>query len=65
MLGYKKPLESGLSLLSRDEIRSHYYLRVSVDDKKGVLSEVTNLLSSLDISIEAMMQNQMMTKMSV
>lgn len=56
MLGYKKPLESGLTLLSRDEITSHYYLRVSVEDKKGVLAEVTNLLSRLDISIEAMMQ---------
>ncbi len=56
MLGYKKPLEGGLALLSRDEITSHYYLRVSVEDKKGVLAEVTNLLSSLDISIEAMMQ---------
>ncbi len=56
MLGYKKPLESGLVLLSRDEIISHYYLRVSVEDKKGVLAEVTNLLSGLDISIEAMMQ---------
>ncbi|MFA7501282.1 MAG: homoserine dehydrogenase [Sulfurimonas sp.] len=56
MLGYKKPLEDGLTLLSRDEITSHYYLRVSVEDKKGVLAEVTNLLSRLDISIEAMMQ---------
>ncbi len=56
MLGYKKPLESGLTLLPKNEITSHYYLRVSVEDKKGVLAEVTNLLSSLDISIEAMMQ---------
>ncbi|MBN2721493.1 MAG: homoserine dehydrogenase [Campylobacterales bacterium] len=56
MLGYKKPLEDGLTLLSKDEITSHYYLRVSVEDKKGVLAEVTNLLSRLDISIEAMMQ---------
>ncbi len=56
MLGYKKSLESGLKLLSRDEIRSHYYLRMSVDDKKGVLAEITQLLSRHDISIEAMMQ---------
>ncbi len=56
MLGYKKPLESGLTLLPKEEIHSHYYLRLSVDDKKGVLAEVTNLLSRLDISIEAMMQ---------
>ena len=56
MLGYRKPLEDGLTLLSRDKITSHYYLRVSVEDKKGVLAEVTNLLSRLDISVEAMMQ---------
>ncbi|MBD3788963.1 MAG: homoserine dehydrogenase [Campylobacterales bacterium] len=56
MLGYKKPLESGLTLLPKEEIRSHYYLRMSVDDKKGVLAEVTRLFSELDISIEAMMQ---------
>jgi homoserine dehydrogenase len=57
MLGYKKGLESGLKLLPKEEIRSHYYLRMSVDDKKGVLASVTQLLSDLDISIEAMLQN--------
>ena len=56
MLGYKKGLESGLKLLPKEEIRSHYYLRMSVDDRKGVLAAVTQLLSDLDISIEAMMQ---------
>lgn len=56
MLGYKKGLESGLKLLPKEEIRSHYYLRMSVDDKKGVLAEITQLFSRLDISIEAMMQ---------
>lgn len=56
MLGYKKSLESGLRLLTPAEITSHYYLRVSVEDKKGVMAQVTNLLSDLDISIEAMMQ---------
>jgi len=56
MLGYKKGLESGLKLLPKEEIRSHYYLRMSVDDKKGVLAKVTQLFSEHDISIEAMMQ---------
>ncbi|MBN2767674.1 MAG: homoserine dehydrogenase [Campylobacterales bacterium] len=56
MLGYKKSLESGLKLLSKEEITSQYYLRLSVEDKKGVLAQITNLLSDLDISIEAMMQ---------
>jgi homoserine dehydrogenase len=57
MLGYKKGLESGLKLLSKEEIRSHYYLRVGVDDRAGVLATVTQLFSELNISIEAMMQN--------
>ncbi|MEJ2437693.1 MAG: homoserine dehydrogenase, partial [Sulfurovaceae bacterium] len=53
MLGYKKSLESGLKFLSKEEITSQYYLRLSVEDKKGVLAQITNLLSDLDISIEA------------
>jgi len=57
MLGYKKGLESGLKLLPKEAIRSHYYLRMRVDDQKGVLAEVTQLLSTFDISIEAMLQN--------
>lgn len=57
MLGYKKGLEFGLRLLPKEEIWSHYYLRMSVDDKKGVLATVTQLFSELDISIEGMMQN--------
>jgi homoserine dehydrogenase len=57
MLGYKKGLESGLKLLPKEEIVSHYYLRMSVDDKTGVLAEVAQLFNTLDISIEAMMQN--------
>ncbi|MEJ2527863.1 MAG: homoserine dehydrogenase, partial [Sulfurovaceae bacterium] len=56
MLGYKKSLESGLKFLSKEEITSQYYLRLSVEDKKGVLAQITNLLSDLDISIEAIMQ---------
>lgn len=56
MLGYKKGLESGLKLLPKEEIRSHYYLRMSVLDKKGVLAKITQMFSELDISIEAMMQ---------
>ncbi len=56
MLGYRKSLEVNLALLPKEEISSHYYLRVKVEDKKGVLAEITNLLSIHDISIEAMMQ---------
>jgi homoserine dehydrogenase len=56
MLGYKKPLESGLSLLPEEEIVTNYYLRISVSDKSGVLAKITNELEKFDISIESMLQ---------
>ena len=56
MLGYKKGLESGLRLLSEDEIITHYYLRMEVDDRSGVLSAITKELEQFDISIESMLQ---------
>ncbi|MFK5975880.1 MAG: homoserine dehydrogenase [Sulfurovum sp.] len=56
MLGYKKGLESGLKLLSRDEIITQYYLRLEVDDQRGVLAIIAQTLGEFDISIEAMLQ---------
>ena len=57
MLGYRKGLESGGSeLLPEDEIVTHYYLRMEVDDQSGVLAKITNELGKFDISIESMLQ---------
>jgi len=56
MLGYKKGLESGLKLLSKDEIITQYYLRMEVDDRSGVLATITSALGEFGISIEAMLQ---------
>jgi homoserine dehydrogenase len=56
MLGYKKGLESGLKLLPQEEIVSHYYLRMEVDDRSGVLASITKELEKFDISIESMLQ---------
>lgn len=56
MLGYSKPLEGGLLLLSRDEISSQYYVRLEVDDQSGVLASVASTLGKFDISIESMLQ---------
>ncbi|SHO80843.1 Homoserine dehydrogenase [hydrothermal vent metagenome] len=56
MLGYNKPLESGLVLLSSDEIVSKYYLRLEVSDESGVLASISSLLGELNISIETMLQ---------
>jgi homoserine dehydrogenase len=56
MLGYKKGLESGLKLLSKDEIETQYYIRLEVDDKSGALAKITSALGEFGISIESMLQ---------
>lgn len=57
MLGYKRGLEGGgLELLPEEEIVTHYYLRMRVDDQSGVLAKVTNALDGFGISIESMLQ---------
>ena len=56
MLGFKKPLESGMKLLNIDDIKSKYYLRVLVEDRPGVLAKIAELLGNLNISIESMLQ---------
>jgi len=56
MLGYKKGLESGLKLLSKDEIVTQYYLRMDVSDKTGVLAMITSTLGEFGISIDSMLQ---------
>ena len=57
MLGYKKCLEgSAFELLPEEDIVTHYYLRMEVNDKPGVLAKITNELEQFDISIESMLQ---------
>jgi len=56
MLGFDKPLEHGLTLKDKDTIKSKYYLRFSVQDKPGVLAEITKLFGEHNISIETILQ---------
>ncbi len=56
MLGYNRPLEHGLKLKKSDEIETKYYLRLSVEDRPGVLAKITQLFGEYDISIETMLQ---------
>lgn len=56
MLGYKRSLESGLKLLSPDDISTNYYLRLEVNDESGVLASISNTLKDFNISIESMLQ---------
>ncbi len=46
------------SLLAIDQVETAYYLRVLADDKPGVLSQITKILSEVGISIETMYQNE-------
>ncbi|MDP3465659.1 MAG: homoserine dehydrogenase [Sulfuricurvum sp.] len=56
MLGFNHPLEEGLHLKNRDDIRSKYYLRLRVSDKPGILAKITQLFADHAISIEAVIQ---------
>ena len=56
MLGFYKPLDKGLSLASKDEIQTKYYLRIKVEDKSGVLSKVAKVLGDKNISIKTILQ---------
>lgn len=47
-----------LMVLPIDEIITSYYLRMRVDDKPGVLADITRILADSDISIEAMIQRE-------
>ncbi len=59
MLGFKKPLENGLTLARKDDIETKYYLRLKVEDKSGVLAQVSTVLGDKNISIETMLQKSL------
>ena len=56
MLGFSTATKEKLTLKDRNSIESAYYLRLLVDDKQGVLSQVTALFAKHNISIETVLQ---------
>lgn len=56
MLGFTKPLESGLKLANTDNIQTKYYIRLEVEDKSGVLAKVATIIGDKNISIRTMVQ---------
>jgi len=57
MLGFKKPFKSeSLKLLPTEDIKSKYYLRMSVKDEKGVLGRLAQTLGDSNISIDTFLQ---------
>ncbi|RXJ57970.1 homoserine dehydrogenase [Candidatus Marinarcus aquaticus] len=56
MLGFERSLKQNLTLASSDSIETNYYLRLTVEDKPGVLAQIASVLSDKNISIEKMLQ---------
>jgi homoserine dehydrogenase len=57
-LGFHADKMNDTAVVSADQFESAYYLRMSVDDKPGVLSNVAQIISEEGISIEALIQQQ-------
>ncbi|MDP2251002.1 MAG: homoserine dehydrogenase [Hydrogenophaga sp.] len=47
-----------LKVLPIGEVRTSYYLRMRVEDKPGVLADITRILADQQISIDAMIQRE-------
>ncbi|MGK0674007.1 MAG: homoserine dehydrogenase [Halothiobacillaceae bacterium] len=47
-----------LSILPMSEVETAYYLRLTAEEKPGVLADVTRILADQDISIEAILQKE-------
>ena len=54
MLGFEK--EPKFTLTPRGEIYTKYYLRLKVEDRVGVLSKITQLMSAAGISVDSFLQ---------
>jgi homoserine dehydrogenase len=49
---------SDIPVLSMDEVSTAYYLRIQVQDRPGVLADVTQIFADHNISIEAIIQKE-------
>jgi len=57
-LAFQPDLLSSLPILPMAEVETAYYLRMRVDDRTGVLADITRILADLSISIDAMVQKE-------
>ena len=57
-LAFQPDQVKDLAILPIDEVQSAYYLRMRMNDKPGVLANVTKILGDRNISIDAMMQKE-------
>ena len=57
-LAFQPDQLSDLPILSMDEVTTSYYLRLRVQDKPGVLADITRILADEQISIDAVIQKE-------
>jgi homoserine dehydrogenase len=57
-LGWGTDYVNAYAVQPMEELETRYYLRMSVVDRPGVLSEITQILSQEGISIEALIQKE-------
>jgi homoserine dehydrogenase len=57
-LAFQPDLLTDTPFLPMGEVATSYYLRMRVDDKPGVLADITRILADREISIDAMIQKE-------
>ena len=57
-LAFQSDQLSDVAILPMGEVETSYYLRLRVQDKPGVLADITRILADLGISIDAMVQKE-------
>ncbi|ANQ85244.1 homoserine dehydrogenase [Azoarcus olearius] len=57
-LAFQPDQVQDVAVLPIEEVVTSYYLRLRVDDKPGVLADITRILADSDISIDAMIQKE-------
>jgi homoserine dehydrogenase len=57
-LAFQPDQLSDVAILPMGEVETSYYLRLRVQDKPGVLADITRILADLGISIDAMVQKE-------
>ena len=57
-LAFQPEALADIPMLSADHFKTAYYLRLHAEDKPGVLADVTRILASHNISIEAIIQKE-------
>ncbi|MDD5471530.1 MAG: homoserine dehydrogenase [Sideroxydans sp.] len=57
-LAFQPNAMSDLKILPMDEVQTSYYLRLRVQDKPGVLADITRILADEQISIGAVIQKE-------